>query len=77
MNLVFRSEVALVGFWEYMFRILFRVLSIFTVVPLNYPYSTRNLFSDFHSLYVILYTLLALLVSTTQYVYVLGMYSMF
>ncbi len=25
MNLVFGSEVALLGFWEYMFRILFRV----------------------------------------------------
>jgi hypothetical protein len=25
MNLVFRSEVALLGFWEYMFQILFRV----------------------------------------------------
>jgi len=27
MNLVFGSEVALLGFWEYMFRILFRVYS--------------------------------------------------
>jgi hypothetical protein len=26
MNLVFESEVALLGFWEYMFQILFRVL---------------------------------------------------
>jgi hypothetical protein len=25
MNLVFGSEVALLGFWEYMFRLLFRV----------------------------------------------------
>jgi hypothetical protein len=25
MNLEFGSEVALLGFWEYMFRILFRV----------------------------------------------------
>jgi hypothetical protein len=25
MNLVFGSEVALLGFWEYMFQILFRV----------------------------------------------------
>jgi hypothetical protein len=27
MNLVFGSEVALLGFWEYMFRILFKVLA--------------------------------------------------
>ncbi len=27
MNLVFGSEVALLGFWEYMFQILFRVCS--------------------------------------------------
>ncbi len=26
MNLVFGSEVAVLGFWEYMFQILFRVL---------------------------------------------------
>jgi hypothetical protein len=29
MNLVFGSEVALLGFWEYMFRILFRVYGIY------------------------------------------------
>jgi hypothetical protein len=28
MNLVFGSEVALLGFWEYMFRILFRVREV-------------------------------------------------
>jgi hypothetical protein len=28
MNLVFGSEVALLGFWEYMFRILFRVQTL-------------------------------------------------
>ncbi len=31
MNLVFGSEVALLGFWEYIFRILFRVYSQFEV----------------------------------------------
>jgi len=31
MNLVFGSEVALLGFWEYMFRILFRVQHNFSL----------------------------------------------
>jgi hypothetical protein len=39
MNLVFGSEVALLGFWEYMFRNLFRVRKqdIFFYLPLFFP----------------------------------------
>jgi hypothetical protein len=37
MNMVFRSEVALLGFWEYMFRILFRVYK-YILFPTNLSY---------------------------------------
>jgi hypothetical protein len=41
MNLVFGSEVALLGFWEYMFRILFRVQEMtLTKSDCSYPGST-------------------------------------
>jgi hypothetical protein len=41
MNLVFGSEVALLGFWEYMLRILFRVWRLGAILNLNMPFLSK------------------------------------
>jgi hypothetical protein len=46
MNLVFGSEVALLGFWEYMFRILFRVYITYHIIFILRGEYPRNLSTE-------------------------------